>query len=466
MLWTRGRLARRRRRDASTNTAGSPRIGTRRADRQRQLDRARHRQPALARVPARDGGHGRAPDQSRATRSGPGARPCTASPRASTPDTLHAVAAQLYAEMLEAGYTTRLRVPLPAPRARRPPVRRSGGDVARADRRRARHRHPPDAAAGAVHDRRLRRPRAGRAPAPLRPRRRRLPAPARHAVRGRRRTACTSAALLPQPARGAGRGDARGARRAAGRRCRCTSTSPSRSARCEDCLAMRGARPVEWLLDQRRRRRALDAGARHPPDDAEVQGIARSGATVAICPTTEANLGDGLFPLRDYLDAGGAWGIGSDSHISVSPVEELRWLEYGQRLVTRASQHRGARRLAQRRRDAAARRGRAAPRARPATRSARWTSAVRRLRRARRPMRRSCAGVTRGRRARSLDLQRQPQPGARRHVAAQVSPTAGIAIAMRANGTGGDARCRRTDAMPALSGRSAPDGAATPGIAG
>src|SRR5690606_29380843 len=56
-------------------------------------------------------------------------------------------------------------------------------------------------------------------------------------------------------------------------------------------------------------------------------------ATVAICPTTEANLGDGLFRLRDFLDAGGAWGIGSDSHISVSPVEELRWLEYGQRLL-------------------------------------------------------------------------------------------------------------------------------------
>src|SRR3546814_3925730 len=66
----------------------------------------------------------------------------------------------------------------------------------------------------------------------------------------------------------------------------------------------------------------------------ETRGIADSGATVAICPTTEANLGDGLFPLHAYLDAGGAWGIGSDSHISVSPVEELRWLEYGQRLVT------------------------------------------------------------------------------------------------------------------------------------
>jgi formimidoylglutamate deiminase len=64
-----------------------------------------------------------------------------------------------------------------------------------------------------------------------------------------------------------------------------------------------------------------------------------------LCPTTEANLGDGLFPLADYLDAGGVLGIGSDSHISISPVEELRWLEYGQRLHTRhrniAARHEG-----------------------------------------------------------------------------------------------------------------------------
>lgn len=103
----------------------------------------------------------------------------------------------------------------------------------------------------------------------------------------------------------------------------------------QDSLAIRGDRPVRWLLDHAE----VDARwtlvhATHLDVD-EVVGIARGGATVAICPTTEANLGDGLFPLRDFLDAGGAWGIGSDSHISVSPVEELRWLEYGQRLVTR-----------------------------------------------------------------------------------------------------------------------------------
>jgi formimidoylglutamate deiminase len=102
----------------------------------------------------------------------------------------------------------------------------------------------------------------------------------------------------------------------------------------QDCLALRGARPVEWLLGN------ADVDARwtlvHAThlERGEVDGIARSGATVAICPTTEANLGDGLFPLRPYLDAGGAIGIGSDSQVSVSPVEELRWLEYGQRLAT------------------------------------------------------------------------------------------------------------------------------------
>ncbi|GAB2512307.1 formimidoylglutamate deiminase [Lysobacter humi (ex Lee et al. 2017)] len=102
----------------------------------------------------------------------------------------------------------------------------------------------------------------------------------------------------------------------------------------EECIALRGARPVRWLLD----RMPVDARwtlvhATHL-DAGEVRDLAASRATVAICPTTEANLGDGLFPLREYLDAGGRWGIGSDSHVSVSPVEELRWLEYGQRLVT------------------------------------------------------------------------------------------------------------------------------------
>jgi formimidoylglutamate deiminase len=103
----------------------------------------------------------------------------------------------------------------------------------------------------------------------------------------------------------------------------------------QDCLAARNARPVEWLLDHAPvNSRWCLIHATHL-DDAELAGLAKTGAVVGLCPTTEANLGDGLFPLRPWLDAGGRIGIGSDSHISVSPVEELRWLEYGQRLISR-----------------------------------------------------------------------------------------------------------------------------------
>ncbi|HWU74891.1 MAG TPA: formimidoylglutamate deiminase [Rhodanobacter sp.] len=113
----------------------------------------------------------------------------------------------------------------------------------------------------------------------------------------------------------------------------------------QDCLATRGARPVEWLFDHAQvDRRWCLVHATHLTEAETVQ-LARSGAVAGLCPTTEANLGDGLFPLAAYLDAGGVLGIGSDSHISVSPVEELRWLEYGQRLQTRhrniAARHAG-----------------------------------------------------------------------------------------------------------------------------
>ncbi|MBK1663009.1 formimidoylglutamate deiminase [Rhodospirillum rubrum] len=102
-----------------------------------------------------------------------------------------------------------------------------------------------------------------------------------------------------------------------------------------ECLAHTGQRPVEWLLDH------VDLDPRwclihatHVTDQ-ELAGIAASRAVVGLCPTTEANLGDGLFPADRFLGLEGRFGIGSDSHISVNPVEELRWLEYGQRLTTR-----------------------------------------------------------------------------------------------------------------------------------
>lgn len=104
-------------------------------------------------------------------------------------------------------------------------------------------------------------------------------------------------------------------------------------AEVDECVAVRGARPVEWLLDNAEVDQHWTLVHATHLEAAEVAGIAQSQAVVAICTTTEGNLGDGLFPLRDYLDAGGRWGVGSDSHVSVSPVEELRWLEYGQRLI-------------------------------------------------------------------------------------------------------------------------------------
>lgn len=106
-------------------------------------------------------------------------------------------------------------------------------------------------------------------------------------------------------------------------------------AEVEECIAIRGARPVEWLLANAPVDESWTLVHATHLNEAEVSGIADSKAVVALCPTTEANLGDGLFPLREFLDRGGRFGIGSDSNVSVSPVEELRWLEYGQRLIAR-----------------------------------------------------------------------------------------------------------------------------------
>lgn len=104
----------------------------------------------------------------------------------------------------------------------------------------------------------------------------------------------------------------------------------------EQCFASYGRRPVRWLLEN------FDIGASwslvHAThmDEEEVATLAGTGAVAVLCPSTEANLGDGLFPLHDYLEHGGRIAIGSDSHISINPFEELRWLEYGQRLASQS----------------------------------------------------------------------------------------------------------------------------------
>jgi formimidoylglutamate deiminase len=107
------------------------------------------------------------------------------------------------------------------------------------------------------------------------------------------------------------------------------------TAEVDACLAIEGARPLQWLLDHF----PLDPRwclihATHIDAD-ETQRLAASGATAGLCPTTEANLGDGIFPAAEYLAAGGRFGIGSDSHACVDWRSELRMLEYGQRLQRR-----------------------------------------------------------------------------------------------------------------------------------
>ena len=103
----------------------------------------------------------------------------------------------------------------------------------------------------------------------------------------------------------------------------------------EDCLAFVGKRPVELLASiQALSPRWCIIHATHMTS-AETQALAASGAAAGLCPTTEANLGDGIFNGRAYLAANGVIAIGSDSHISVSPAEDLRQLEYSQRLLHR-----------------------------------------------------------------------------------------------------------------------------------
>ena len=104
----------------------------------------------------------------------------------------------------------------------------------------------------------------------------------------------------------------------------------------EDCVAWSGQRPVEWLLDrfQVDARWSLIHATHVTPE--ERGRVARSRAVVGLCPITEANLGDGVFPAAEFVEQGGAFSIGTDSNVSIDAVGELRLLEYGQRLTHRA----------------------------------------------------------------------------------------------------------------------------------
>ncbi len=102
----------------------------------------------------------------------------------------------------------------------------------------------------------------------------------------------------------------------------------------EECIAFYGKRPVEWLLDNME----VDENfhlvhATHLTED-EVKRLAQTKSNVVLCPSTEGNLGDGIFPLIEFQENGGNWSIGTDSHVGINPLEELRLLDYGQRLIT------------------------------------------------------------------------------------------------------------------------------------
>ncbi|HEV8691276.1 MAG TPA: formimidoylglutamate deiminase [Ideonella sp.] len=103
-------------------------------------------------------------------------------------------------------------------------------------------------------------------------------------------------------------------------------------AEVRDCLAATGLRPVEWLAQQGLLDKRWQLVHATHVNRAEILAVAHSGSTAVICPSTEANLGDGLTDIPAWLKAGVPLALGSDSHVTRAWREELRWLDYGQRL--------------------------------------------------------------------------------------------------------------------------------------
>lgn len=102
----------------------------------------------------------------------------------------------------------------------------------------------------------------------------------------------------------------------------------------EDCQAFLNKRPVQWLLENLPVNERFHLVHCTHMTDPETTALAASKANVVLCPGTEANLGDGIFNLTTFLNNGGSLSIGTDSHISLTPMEDLRWLDYAQRLTT------------------------------------------------------------------------------------------------------------------------------------
>lgn len=101
-----------------------------------------------------------------------------------------------------------------------------------------------------------------------------------------------------------------------------------------DCVDYCGLRPVQWLLEHLPVNEDFFIVHATHLDDSEVVALAESGASVVLCPGTEGNLGDGIFRMKEYVRAEGNWCIGTDSHVTLNPLDELRMIDHRQRLVT------------------------------------------------------------------------------------------------------------------------------------
>ncbi len=102
----------------------------------------------------------------------------------------------------------------------------------------------------------------------------------------------------------------------------------------DDCQNYLGKRPVEWMLDNINLSDRFHFVHATHINVAEIKGLADHQVNVVLCPSTEGNLGDGVFPLQQFQKHGGNWSIGTDSHVGLNPFEELRLLDYGQRLTS------------------------------------------------------------------------------------------------------------------------------------
>jgi formimidoylglutamate deiminase len=101
-----------------------------------------------------------------------------------------------------------------------------------------------------------------------------------------------------------------------------------------DCFAYCGKRPVQWVLENLPVNERFHLIHATHLDDDELKKLAVSKARVVLCPSTEGNLGDGIFRMQEYVKSGGHWSIGTDSHIGLNPLEEFRMIDYHQRLIT------------------------------------------------------------------------------------------------------------------------------------